>query len=150
MKIKNQDIISNKNFYDAICVTTNSVVKRNGELVMGGGVAKQFALNYPTLPYKLGQKVKTYGNIPYLIKIKGDTIVSFPTKNNYQDPSDLDLIKTSAIKLASLATKFRWTNVALPAPGIGLGKLKWKEVQPILESILDDRFTILFYKKDKS
>ena len=144
MKIKKHDIIKNKHLYDAICVTTNSVVKRNGHLVMGGGVAKLFATNYPELPYKLGQKVKTYGNIPYLIKIKGDTIVSFPTKNNYKHPSDLDLIKNSAIKLEQLATKFRWTNVAIPAPGIGLGKLKWKDVEPVLSSILDDRFTILF------
>lgn len=144
MIIKKEDILKNKDYYDAICVTTNSVVKQNGELVMGGGVAKYFAQNYPTLPYQLGQKVKVYGNQPYLIKIKGDTIVSFPTKNHYQDPSDLDLIKTSATKLAQLATKFRWTKVAIPAPGVGLGKLKWKDVNEAISPILDNRFIILF------
>ena len=149
MIIKNQDIISNKHLYDAICVTTNSVIKRNGELVMGGGVAKQFALKYPKLPYALGQKIKTYGNQPYLIRINGDTIVSFPTKDNYKDPSSIELIETSAKKLAILATKFRWTAVAIPAPGVGLGRLKWNDVKTALEPILDNRFTILFYKKDK-
>lgn len=144
MIIKRHDILKNKHLYDAVCVTTNSVVKRNGELVMGGGVAKYFAQNYPSLPYKLGQKVKVYGNQPYLLKIKGDTIVSFPTKNHYQDPSDLELIKASAIKLAQLATKFRWTKVALPAPGVGLGKLKWNDVKETISPILDNRFIILF------
>lgn len=144
MKMKKHDILKNKKLYDALCVTTNSIVKRNGELVMGGGVAKYFAIHYPTLPYQLGQKVKVYGNQPYLIKIKGDTIVSFPTKNNYKDPSSLELIKESAKKLERLTTKFRWTSVAIPAPGIGLGKLKWTEVQKVLSPILDNRFTILF------
>jgi len=120
------------------------VVKKNGQLVMGGGVAKYFAENYPSLPYKLGQKVRVYGNQPYLIKIKGDIIVSFPTKNNYKDPSDIELIKKSAIKLENLTTKFRWTKVGIPAPGVGLGKLKWKDVYQVLSPILDDRFVILF------
>ena len=144
MKTKKQDIFKNKHLYDAICVTTNSVVKKDGTLVMGAGVAKCFANNYPTLPYKLGQKVKVYGNQPYIVKIKGDTIISFPTKHNYLEPSDLELIKKSAIKIENLATKFRWVNVAIPAPGIGLGKLNWKEVKKALDPILDNRFTILF------
>ena len=144
MKIQKHDILINKHLYDAVCVTTNNVVKRNGQLVMGGGVAKYFAQQYPRLPYLLGQKVKIYGNQPFIVKIKGDTIVSFPTKNNYKDPSSIELIKNSAIKLEALATKFRWTAVAIPAPGVGLGKLKWKDVQSTLEPILDNRFTILF------
>lgn len=150
MKIINtHDIIKHKDLYDAICVTTNNVVKRNGQLVMGGGVAKYFAQQYPKLPYLLGQKVKTYGNQPFIIKMKGDTIVSFPTKNHYKDPSLLELIENSAKKLEKLTTKFRWTRVAIPAPGVGLGRLKWSDVQEILEPILDDRFVILFKGKQK-
>lgn len=144
MKIKKHDIISNRHYYDAICCTTNGIVKNNGELVMGGGVAKVFALNWPKLPRIAGQKVKVYGNQPFLIKIKGTSIVTFPTKENWREPSSLDLIRSSAIKLEKLTTKFRWVNVALPAPGVGLGKLKWKDVKEVLEPILDNRFTILF------
>ena len=38
------------NSYDAICCTTNKIVKNNGELVMGAGIAKQFKAKYPDLP----------------------------------------------------------------------------------------------------
>lgn len=46
---------------DVVCVTTNGVVKANGDLVMGQGtptaqhLAAQFARRFPWLPTKLGQ-----------------------------------------------------------------------------------------------
>jgi hypothetical protein len=33
--------------YDTSCCTTNCVVKSNGELVMGAGIAKQFTETFP-------------------------------------------------------------------------------------------------------
>ena len=151
MIIVNQDILLDPKKYDAIAVTTNGIVKRNGNLVMGAGIAKQFALKYPRLPYELGRKVKTYGNIPFMIKEKGYAILSFPTKNHYSEKSDLELIEASAKKIKLMADKFYWTKVAIPAPGVGLGGLSWtKQVQPLLDQILDDRFIIHFYNPRKN
>jgi hypothetical protein len=40
MLIVNKDIFANTREYDAIAVTTNGIVKSNGNLVMGAGIAK--------------------------------------------------------------------------------------------------------------
>ena len=151
MIIVNRNILLDPQKYDAIAVTTNGVVKANGNLVMGAGIAKQFASRYPNLPYQLGRKVKTYGNIPFMIKQKGYALLSFPTKNHYSENSDLELIETSAKKIKTITDKFYWTKVAIPAPGVGLGGLSWnKQVQPLLEKIFDDRFIIHFYNPRKN
>tara|TARA_R100001510_G_C7631738_1_gene190474 strand:- start:350 stop:796 length:447 start_codon:yes stop_codon:yes gene_type:complete len=148
MIIKNEDIFKTKNTYNAICVTTNGIVKKDGRLVMGAGVAFQFAKNFPGLDYELGQKVLTYGNRPFLVFKKNTAIVSFPTKSNWKDKSDKELIKFSAKNLVKIAQSRFWTKIALPAPGVGKGELNWsKDVYPILNPILDNRFHILFYNK---
>ena len=145
MKIRKADIFKEAATHDAICVTTNGIVKRNGALVMGAGVAKQFTLNFPGIEYDLGAKVKVYGNQPFLVYRKKTGILSFPTKDHYKDKSNLTLIKSSAEAIVKLATARKWTSIAIPAPGVGLGGLSWsKDVQPLLESILDNRFTIYF------
>ena len=130
----------------AICVTTNGVVKSNGELVMGAGVAKQFAIEFPSIPGILGAKVSKYGNHVYECgSIYDTTVLSFPTKHNYKDKSDLELIKQSAKRLV------KWANVNsvesesciyIPSPGTGLGGLDKSVVYNELNKILDNRFVI--------
>ena len=39
---------------DIIAITTNGVVKKNGELVMGRGIASQAKQRYPDIPKILG------------------------------------------------------------------------------------------------
>ena len=98
------------------------------------------------IPSELGKKVSTYGNIPFLVYKKKQAIISFPTKTDWKNKSDLNLIKKSAENLVKITGSRFWTKVALPAPGVGKGGLSWeKEVYPILKPILDDRFHILFY-----
>ena len=146
MIVVNKDMFTLLREYDAVAVTTNSVIKTNGELVMGAGIAKIFKNRFPTLPKELGRKITTYGNIPFLIKLKGTNIISFPTKTHYKDKSQIDLIIESAKRIKTLTDKFYWTKVAIPAPGVGLGGLSWEnEVYPALSKLLDDRFIIHFY-----
>lgn len=148
MIIKKENIFDTHQTYNAICVTTNGQVKKDGRLIMGAGVALQFKENFPGLDYELGQKVLTYGNRPFLIFKKNTAIVSFPTKNDWRKKSDIELIKFSAKNLVKIAQSRFWTRIALPAPGVGKGGLNWsKDVYPALKPILDDRFHILFYKK---
>lgn len=80
-----------------VAVTTNNVIKRNGELVMGAGIAKKAVQCFPRLPRILAEHVKTNGNTPCLVKDYG--ILSFPTKYNWRNPSSIELIAQSA-KLA--------------------------------------------------
>lgn len=130
---------------DAICVTTNGCVKANGELVMGAGIALQFNNRYTGLAFRLGRKVRKRGNHVHTDWVSYDsrTIVSFPTKNSWQEPSLLTLIKRSAEELVSLTNRNNWKKVVLPRPGCGLGQLNWEDVKAVIEPILDDRFYII-------
>lgn len=131
---------------DAICVTTNSIVKANGELVMGAGLAKQFADRYTSLPNDLGVCVYRNGNHVYGFQYS-KTVISFPTKHHWKDPSDLVLIAQSARELVQCADDNNLQKIVLPRPGCGLGQLTWAQVKPVLEPILDDRFYIITPKE---
>ena len=54
---------------NAICITTNGFVKRNGELVMGKGNAGEAAKRYPELAKEAGWVVDTFGNSCNVIKV---------------------------------------------------------------------------------
>ena len=132
----------------AICITTNGIVKNNGEAVMGAGIAKQANQRYMLAP-RLGQKLKLYGNHCYDMGIyDGKAIVTFPTKNHWKDNSSIELIEQSCRELVAMADKNAWTSVMLPPIGCGLGGLDFEtQVRPVIENILDDRFTICFLDK---
>lgn len=132
---------------DAICCTTNMVVKTNGELVMGAGVAKAFARKYPDLPKIWGERTrqikkgKLRSNL--ILTLKDVWLVSFPTKYDWRERSDLDLIKRSALQLYVVAEAMGWNRVILPRPGCANGGLDWEVVKPVLQEILDERFWII-------
>jgi hypothetical protein len=119
-------------------VTTNNVIKRNGDLVMGAGIAKQAVQRFPRLPRILAEHIKANGNTPCLVKDYG--ILSFPTKYNWRNPSSIELIAQSA-KLA-MALLPEDATCAMSRPGCGNGSLQWEQVRPVLEDILDDRFIV--------
>ena len=151
MKEIKGDIFDYIGIADAICVTTNGIVKKDGSLVMGAGIAKAMADKYPDLPKVLGKKVNTTGkNIVFKgIEAKdnqGTYILSFPTKNDYRSKSNKELIRRSAIRLKYLADIHKLNNIIIPCPGIGCGGLKKTDVINLLSNILDDRFTIITNK----
>lgn len=144
MKVEKGDVLDYIGKSDIVCVTTNSVVKANGELVMGAGCALAFKKKFPELPKTFGSKVKVKGNRPVIgCKSKNTIIVSFPTKYHYSGKSDLELIKNSARVLVQIADFYKSKNIYIPSPGTGLGKLSKEEVYKELSMILDDRFIIL-------
>lgn len=144
--ILSNDILSKA---DAICFTSNGIVKANGELVMGAGIAKSFKERWPVSPEYFGKFVKVGGNTAYKLNVYDNIvdryidIVSFPTKHHWRNPSDLALIKKSAEALVKITNDNNWKYVYLPRPGVGLGGLNWdRQVKPTIENILDDRFVI--------
>ena len=129
---------------DIVCVTTNGVVKSNGELVMGAGCALAFKNQFPEIPKILGEKIKIKGNRPLVAgKVNGTYIVSFPTKHHYKDNSDIELIKQSATILLEIVKYYNAKSIYIPSPGTGLGNLNKDVVYSELDKILDERFTIL-------
>lgn len=143
------DILSNQILHkaDAICFTSNGILRQNGRLVMGAGVAKAFRDYFRDLDLSAGKAVNRAGNICQIIlevsPIQLDKVVSivaFPTKHDWRDNSDPVLIRQSAKQLRELANLNSWKQVYLPRPGCRNGKLSWRDIKPVLEEILDDRF----------
>lgn len=150
------DICSAKilEFADAICVTTNGVVKRSKKAVMGAGCAKVMNEKFEELDYELGEAILKNGHITQIISTrkivfkqfkKDVSIVSFPTKHVYWEKSDLTLIEASIQQLIKLVDNNpQWKRIILPRPGCQHGRLDWAtEVKPMLEERLDDRFYII-------
>lgn len=155
---KNGNIFELPQNGEAVCVTTNGIVKNNGDAVMGAGIALE-ANRYFKLAPKLGKYIKQYGNRAFNLGMYrryscnnpnvpiNFTIFSFPTKHNYKDDSDITLICKSAEQLMEMCTKFNITKCYLTPPGCGCGKLNWENiVKPWLSQILDDRFVVVFKK----
>jgi hypothetical protein len=136
---------------DAICVTTNGNVNRHGEAVMGAGCALEAKTRWPGLAKDLGHRLDRDGNHVYAFNaedyddnLRFDWLVTFPVKHDWDDNAVPALIVASAGELIALTRALDWRVVLLPRPGCGNGNLDWdRQVRPILEPILDDRFYVL-------
>lgn len=139
---------------DAFVITTNGFVKKNGEAVMGRGCAKEAATFWPWLPRELGKHISSSGNVPhcfwkFIVSDSGDKwdLITFPVKHNWWEKADIELIKKNAFTIGFWAEEYSsyWKKIAMPRPGCGNGQLNWKNVKPILEKYLDDRFIVYDY-----
>lgn len=67
-------------------------------------------------------------------------------KHNWWEKADTSLIEQSTLQLKDFFDTIIGgypTPIYLVRPGCGNGQLDWKDVKPILEKYLDDRFTIV-------
>lgn len=132
---------------DALCITTNGIVRRDGRAVMGAGTAEAAAARWPDLPRLLAVVLHTIGNHSVPLKYVPESslwVVSFPTKHHWKDPSDLMLIGASCREVVQLAEIYCWKKVILPRPGCLNGGLTWSEVRPTLARHLDNRFIVVY------
>lgn len=144
---------ASKKDIDALVCTTNNIIRHDGSLVMGAGIAKQFKETFPYLDLNWGVIVdglKDGGHEDYHILIDGPRrwqinsvyLVALQTKRHWQDPSPLDLVVESCHRLKLLADIMNWSVVLMTPPGCGNGKLEWKQVKKAIK-FLDDRFIIV-------
>lgn len=113
-----------------LLVTTNSSVKKNGDAVMGRGIARQVRDLHPSFAADLGELLTLYGNRPFRVR---EDIWSFPVKKDWRKPADMWLIRRSFEELVPMVFKFGVQGFHLPRPGCGNGGLDWKEVRPLVE-----------------
>lgn len=113
--------------------TTNGNLNKEGKLIMGAGIAKEFAQKFTDLPETLGFKVKKFGNNVYLDQ--EHKTFSFPTKESWKEPSNLETIDRSLKQLIEIARAMFPTVFILPYPGIGCGKLTKEQIEPVLKQI---------------
>ena len=116
-------------------ITTNGNIKKNGEAVMGKGIALQAKERYPELPTLLAYHIKTCGNTIGISK--EHKIITFPTKNNYWEKSSYELIKESCHDLFILCIQWNIEKIVMPMVGCSNGGLKWDEVKKIIYEKLD-------------
>lgn len=144
------DIWDCKTPLSPICITTNGYIKKNGQCVMGRGIALQAKIRYPKLPKELGDRIKQFGNKVFYFP--DYDIITFPTKHIWTDTADIELIKSSAEQLVemvnsdyiNMAESYGWKRIYLVRPGCSNGKLQWKDVKSIIEKILvSDNFIVV-------
>lgn len=123
-------------------LTTNPIVRKDGAVVMGRGIAKEAATRFPSLPYDFGKRISklepggyghTVGEIGYY---DGWCIGFFMVKDHWKEPAKLDIIQRSTDKLRRIASGYTFVN--LNFPGIGNGKLRREDVLPIIERLPDN------------
>ncbi len=99
---------------EGVCITTNGITDKNGNAVMGKGIALQ-AKNMFHCEALLGKYITEYGNRCFnLGQYRRDnevfTLISFPTKNHWKEMSDMTLIYKSAEQLVAICDKFNITK----------------------------------------
>jgi hypothetical protein len=171
MKEKKADLFETiyEDGVDAICITTNGMYTTDGRAAMGGGCAGVCAKRWPETAFRLGKCLKNLANnVPFVIgaldkdgeyiepslKIikerKFKTLIfSFPTIDNLMDGAKLSLIENSAKELKVLVDRFELKGVICPRQGVGIGGLSWKDVKPVVEPYMDDRFTIVSFEHEE-
>ncbi len=125
---------------DVLLVTTNSTVKRNGELVMGRGAAAEAKARYPEMPKRLGDWARQFPDyLLYLTHNDGPTSIgAFQVKHDWRGPAGFGLIQAAVDRLGSYARTLPNWRFALNFPGIGNGGLTREDVLPIIEQLPDN------------
>ncbi len=131
-------------FTGLLLITTNSIVRPSGALIMGAGVARDARNRFHGLDVALGEAIRRQGDaggrygIMVSPKWPEKRIGAFQTKIRPGDNSSLDLIQFATDALAAWCLDHPAIRVDLPFPGIGYGRLSPDEVRPILEAALPD------------
>ena len=140
------------NLWEILCdlrvISTNGDTNRQGAAVMGRGCAKEAAERISGIEFHFGKLLGRHGNRVMRLTSparKGWALASFPVKHHWHEDADPELIRRSARQLVALADKFGYREVLIPRPGCGNGKLSWEDVKPIIEPILDDRFSVVTF-----
>lgn len=126
--------------------------------VMGAGVALMFKKRYPVMfkdylhACKRNEvqpgKPHVWQNIDLLSNI---TIINFPTKVHWRNPSEYEYIEKGLIWLRNFLLNKESSTVTLPALGCGHGGLDWEKVKVMIEQYLGDLNTkILVFEPSSS
>ena len=125
---------------DADCLV-NTV---NCEGVMGKGIAYQFKLRFPE-NYKAYVSNCKEGKLrpgKMLVFSENDkTIINFPTKDKWRNPSLIGYISDGLDELMRIMPDLKAKKIAMPPLGCGNGGLDWEAVKPLIEKKLQSSDT---------
>lgn len=128
------------NIFDSKCSTLVNTVNCVG--VMGKGIALDFKKKYPGM-FDEYQTLCKEGRVkpgqPYLYRdLAGNSIINFPTKDNWRSPSKFSYITKGLKWFQQSYQELGITSVAFPPLGCGNGGLKWDDVGPEMYRALKD------------
>lgn len=126
-----------------ICIPVNGQVNSGGLAVMGAGLAKDAATRFPRLQMLLGLLLQNFENQVFIFK--KEKLFTFPTKDDWRNPSTIDRIVKSCKQLKTLTIFYNIHRpVYLPKVGCGLGGLDWNKVKGFLNKELNsDQFIVV-------
>lgn len=136
-ELKDNNIIYAK--HQTVLCTTNCVG------TMGAGLALEIAQTFPRAHqeymriFKSGQmKTDTLVNV----ECDWHHVLLFPTKDDWRDPSPLELVLGNIEKLKRVYKDLKITSLAMPPLGVGLGKLTGDDAIAMLKGLKDLMDTI--------
>lgn len=139
------NMLSHLDECDFALITTNSMVKKSGQLVMGRGIAQQIRDSFRGIDAEFGQQLLERGlHLKKYCIMSNDLypkIYAFQVKYHWADNADVDLIKDSLRELSSWAKRASESTFFLNFPGIGNGKLGRDVVLSLLD-VLPDNVTV--------
>jgi O-acetyl-ADP-ribose deacetylase (regulator of RNase III) len=65
-------------------------------------------------------------------------IINFPTKKHWRHPSKIEWITEGLKDLRRVIQEYNIRSIALPPLGSGNGRLDWRDVRPVIQSLLGD------------
>ncbi len=120
------------------------VIPVNTQGVPGAGLAKRAAQRWP-LWARLYKQTCADGRLrPGTVVAHhgvggAPILVDFPTKVDWREPSNLELIETGLQALQHwLLRHHEVKSIAVPALGCGLGGLRWEDVYPLLAAFAEE------------
>lgn len=137
---------------DWIVVPTNPGWKRNGDAVMGRGVALQASARYPDLASWYGYQCRVMRGDPGVVRFTEGKLFLLPTKpflatapnRSWAQPADLDLITRGLVQLRALCQDLEpGVQVLTPLLGCGEGGLEPEIVRETLRALAVDRLRIV-------
>ena len=139
MILKKGNIFDDYDKLDYVGITTNSILNKKGELVMGAGIAKTAKELFPQLPVLFGSQIKAKGvECKYYGLLLQGKFLAFQTKRHWKDKSSIDDVIRSINMLKHGAEKYPNKLFGIPFPAINNGGLSISSVLPYLEILPDN------------
>lgn len=113
----------------------------NTKGVMGAGLALEFKKRFPNMFAEYQEACKTRALTVGKLLIHHTSpkkIISFPTKDDWRQPSKLEYIESGLLYLVNNYKAWKLESVALPKLGCGLGGLDWPDVEKLITKYLQN------------
>lgn len=119
----------------------------SADLYMGAGIAKIFKEKFGNVENLRNQKPKI-GSVLILeemIDNRPRFIFYLVTKNRYRDLPTLEAMELVLCNLNKQMNLLKLSSISMPKIGCGLDKLKWKDVEQLINKHLSKKYITVYF-----